>query len=59
VITESGFSDFLTYFVVNLAAKIRNQRFLFLYFMAVSSSGIFLFFSSLLKKLTLYSLALS
>jgi hypothetical protein len=56
---RKGFSDILIYSVVNLAATIRYQRFLFLYFVAITSSGMFLFSSSLLKKLTLDSLALS
>jgi len=56
---RKGFSDILTYSVVNVAVTIRYQRFLFLYFVAVTSSSMFLFSSSLLKKLTLDSLTLS
>jgi hypothetical protein len=52
-------SDFPTYSVVNLAATIRHERFWFLYFVAVTSSGLLLFSSSLLKELSLVTLALS
>lgn len=44
------FSDILTYSAVNLAATIRHQRFLFLYFVAVTSSGMFFFHLHCLKN---------
>jgi hypothetical protein len=62
---RKNLSDFLTYSVLKLAATIHHQRFWFPfsveYFVTsvTSPTGTFLFSCSLLKELTLLSLALS